>query len=264
MSIVSKYRQKRSASTSDPPVARLLSESAEEGGLDGRWPQADQTPTLGTGSEAVNGAGRDEDQGAGQDSFCRIGVGVEGVGALEDVEGFCFVVRVRRGLEAGVLPCLAGGPVAAGLGTRNFAGDVRLETAHGQNDAVPICRSAQDHPRPLVSGVHSRPPITDGWAGRLRLEPGTAQRLGSLRVGSPSRTWPLAAPRPAWQLMRVPKDPRFWLQLRLQLRPSAVVRPRSRSYIGARQAAYGTAANRQERDHDGLAVWGSGVRVPSA
>src|SRR4051812_20950720 len=56
--------------------------------------------------------------------------------------------------------------------------------------------------------------------------------------------------------MSAPKDPRFRLQLRLQLGPSAVVRPRSRSYIGARQAAYGTAVNRQERDHDGLAVWG--------
>src|SRR3954447_8778729 len=87
--------------------------------------------------------------------------------------------------------------MAAGLRTRSFARDVRLKTAHGQDDAVPICRSAQDHLRPLVSAVHSRPPITDGWASRLRLEPGAAQRLGSFRVGSPSRTWPLAAPRPA-------------------------------------------------------------------
>jgi hypothetical protein len=30
------------------------------------------------------------------------------------------------------------------------------------------------------------------------------------------------------------------------------------------QCRYGTAANRPVRDHDGLAVWGSGARVPSA
>ena len=54
------------------------------------------------------------------------------------------------------------------------------------------------------------------------------------------------------------------LQFWLQSAAFGVVRRRSRPFLSAGQAAYGTAANRHERDHDGLAVWGSGVRVPSA
>ena len=61
-------------------------------------------------------------------------------------------------------------------------------------------------------------------------------------------------------LMSVAKSCPSWLQSR----PSAVVRSRPRSFSSAGQAAYGTVVNRCERDHDGLAVWGSGVRVPSA
>jgi hypothetical protein len=41
-----------------------------------------------------------------------------------------------------------------------------------------------------------------------------------------------------------------------------VVRQRPRSYERARQAAHETAANRHERDHDGLAVWGQGFESP--
>jgi hypothetical protein len=55
-----------------------------------------------------------------------------------------------------------------------------------------------------------------------------------------------------------------WLQLWLQLAAFASVRGRSPLCEPARQGAYGTTVNRCERDHDGLAVWGSGVRVPSA
>ena len=65
-------------------------------------------------------------------------------------------------------------------------------------------------------------------------------------------------------LMSVAKSCPLWLQLWLQSRPPAVVRSRPRSFSSAGQAAYGTVVNRCERDHDGLAVWGSGVRVPSA
>jgi hypothetical protein len=55
-----------------------------------------------------------------------------------------------------------------------------------------------------------------------------------------------------------------WLQSWLQLTPFAVVRPSSCSSKRAGESAYGTAVNRYERDQLGLAVWGSGVRVPSA
>src|SRR3954469_11886472 len=55
-----------------------------------------------------------------------------------------------------------------------------------------------------------------------------------------------------------------WLQFWLQLSAFAVVRKCLPSFKRAGRAAYGTVANRPERDHDGLAVWGSGVRVPSA
>ena len=47
-----------------------------------------------------------------------------------------------------------------------------------------------------------------------------------------------------------------WLQLWLQLAAFASVRPGSPMCEPARQPAYGTATNRPERDHDGLAVWG--------
>jgi hypothetical protein len=50
----------------------------------------------------------------------------------------------------------------------------------------------------------------------------------------------------------------------LQLAAFALVRQRPRLFEWAPQAAYGTTMNRTERDHDGLAAWGSGVRVPSA
>ncbi len=49
-----------------------------------------------------------------------------------------------------------------------------------------------------------------------------------------------------------------WLQSWLQLTAFATVRRSSRSFMPARQTAHGTAANRQERDHDDLAVWESG------
>jgi hypothetical protein len=67
--------------------------------------------------------------------------------------------------------------------------------------------------------------------------------------------------RPAWLLDRTYAA---WLQLWLQLASFAPVHRRPPSRESARQPAYRTAANRHERDHDGLAVWGSGVRVPSA
>src|SRR5687768_12695228 len=40
--------------------------------------------------------------------------------------------------------------------------------------------------------------------------------------------------------------------------------PLSAGVRTSRSIHYGTSANRAERDHDGLAGWGSGVRVPSA
>jgi hypothetical protein len=46
-----------------------------------------------------------------------------------------------------------------------------------------------------------------------------------------------------------------WLQLWLQLAAFAPVLRCPSSYEPARQSAYGTAMNRHERDHDGLAVW---------
>ncbi len=55
-----------------------------------------------------------------------------------------------------------------------------------------------------------------------------------------------------------------WLQFWLQLVGFMVIRGRARPYLSAGHRAYGTATNRRERDHDGLAVWGAGVRVPSA
>jgi hypothetical protein len=55
-----------------------------------------------------------------------------------------------------------------------------------------------------------------------------------------------------------------WLQFWLQLAAFATVRRQSPLCKAARQPAYGTAVNRAERDHDGLAVWEAGVRVPSA
>jgi hypothetical protein len=55
-----------------------------------------------------------------------------------------------------------------------------------------------------------------------------------------------------------------WLQFWLQLTPSQAVRGSARPFMPAGEAAYGTAVNRHERDHDGLAVWGLGVRIPSA
>src|SRR3954454_17462997 len=55
-----------------------------------------------------------------------------------------------------------------------------------------------------------------------------------------------------------------WLQFWLQLAAFTVIPIRTRPYFSAGRTAYGTIVNRPERDHDGLAVWGSGVRVPSA
>src|SRR4051812_37517410 len=49
-----------------------------------------------------------------------------------------------------------------------------------------------------------------------------------------------------------------WLQLWLQLALFAVIRSRGRPYSSAGDLAYGTVANRHERDHGGLAVWGQG------
>jgi hypothetical protein len=56
----------------------------------------------------------------------------------------------------------------------------------------------------------------------------------------------------------------LWLQSWLQLVAFLLVRRRARPYLFAGHAAYGTAANRLERDHDGLAVRGPiGSRVCS-
>ena len=55
-----------------------------------------------------------------------------------------------------------------------------------------------------------------------------------------------------------------WLQLWLHLTAFVVVCRDSPSFISAVRKAYGTAANRHERDHDGLAVWGKGFCFPSA
>ena len=74
-----------------------------------------------------------------------IGVGVEGVGTLEDVEGFCFIMGVRWVVEAGVLPSLANGPMTARLGSGCFARDMRMLAAHWQDDAVALARSALSH-----------------------------------------------------------------------------------------------------------------------
>src|SRR4051812_5814257 len=66
------------------------------------------------------------------------------------------------------------------------------------------------------------------------------------------------------QPLRVAEGWRSWLQFGSQLAVFALVRRTSRWYGAARQTAYGTTANRPERDHDRLAAWGAGVRVPSA
>src|SRR4051812_33842068 len=83
----------------------------EERGLDGRRPDAEEPAALGAGPEPVDRARRDEDEGARSDALCGSGAGVEGVGALEHVEGLCFVMRVRWVVEAGVLPGLPERPV---------------------------------------------------------------------------------------------------------------------------------------------------------
>src|SRR3954463_8894259 len=61
-----------------------------------------------------------------------------------------------------------------------------------------------------------------------------------------------------------PESRQAWLQSWLQFSSFAAVRPCSPPFARARQVAYGTTRNRHERDHVGLAVWGSGVLVPSA
>jgi len=57
----------------------LLDVAAEEGSLDGGRPETEKTAAFGASSEAMDCAWWDEHEGAGSDSFCRVGVGVEGV-----------------------------------------------------------------------------------------------------------------------------------------------------------------------------------------
>jgi len=98
--------------------------SAEERGFDGRGPQSKQTPAFGTSSETVFSAGRNEHERPRSDALCRSRSGVEGVRALEDVEGFCFVVYVGGIVESGVLPRLPQRPMPTSLATGCLAGDV--------------------------------------------------------------------------------------------------------------------------------------------
>src|SRR4051812_20706606 len=116
------------------PTHGRLGRTPEKGGLDGRWPQTEQTPTLGTGPEPVNRPRWDEDESARSDPLSGVSIRVEGVAALQDVEGFRFLVRVRGVVEVWVLPGLSEGPVSAGLRTRCFARDVCLEVTHRQDD----------------------------------------------------------------------------------------------------------------------------------
>ena len=96
-------------------VGRFQLVTAEERGFDRRRPDAEKPAAFWAGAEPMNHAWGDEDEGAWPDAFCGVGVGIEGVLTLEDVEGFCFVVSVRRVLEAGFLPRLTDGPLYAGL-----------------------------------------------------------------------------------------------------------------------------------------------------
>ena len=141
---------------------RLLSVmTPEKRGFDGRWPDAEKSAAFRSGAEPMNRAWRDEHEGAWPDSFSGVGVGVEGVLTLEDVEGLCFVVSVWRVIEAGVLPCLSEGPVPTGLGSGCFADDPCVQATHRQEDAVSLGGPAQHHLRSVSLG-HYRPPITDG------------------------------------------------------------------------------------------------------
>jgi hypothetical protein len=82
------------------------------------------------------------------------------------------------------------------------------------------------------------------------------------RQGLRAPRCPSVAPTPSAGGRQVDRSPRlqFWLQLAV----FTVIRSRARPYFFAGHMAYGTPTNRHVRDHDGLAVWGSGVRVPSA
>src|SRR5678815_4014507 len=103
------------------PICPARCTPAEERGFDGRRPDAEQSAARWTGAEPVDGAGRDEDEGARSDSFCGSAAGVEGVGAFEHVEGLRFIMRVRWVVEAGVLPGFPERPVAAGVGAGRLA-----------------------------------------------------------------------------------------------------------------------------------------------
>jgi hypothetical protein len=98
-------------------------------------------------------------------------------------------------------------------------------------------------------------------AAKFAIERG--RRLSSRERASVALQPPSGTPRSSLSRREI-HGPWFrtWLQLWLQLCTFALVRQRPRSYERARQVGYGTIANCRERDHDGLAVWGSGVRVP--
>jgi hypothetical protein len=77
--------------------------------------------------------------------------GVEGVATFKDVEGFCFIMRVRWVVEARILRRLPDRPMTAGLGSGCFARDTRALATHWQDDAFSLGRARAGLPWvPLV------------------------------------------------------------------------------------------------------------------
>ncbi len=105
----------------------------EERGLDRRGPKADELAALRSSPKAVDGSGRNKDERARTYFLHRVSVGVEGVTPFEHVERLRLVVRVRRVIKAGVLPCLAQSPVSARFGAGSLPRDVRAVRPNGQD-----------------------------------------------------------------------------------------------------------------------------------
>jgi hypothetical protein len=80
------------------------------------------------------------------------------------------------------------------------------------------------------------------------------------RIGSAAQIWGEGVGR----VETLASSSSAWWQLWLQLTPFAVVPVCSPQFEGAGQCGYGTAANRPERDHDGLAVWSGRTPVHSS
>ncbi len=93
---------------------------------------------------------------------------------------------------------------------------------------------------------------------------GLAMRRGRMRPSGPESVANRGGTAPSVPWRRMEAAGSRWLHFWLQLSAFAVIRRRPRPYFCADHVTNGTTTNRHERDHDGLAVWRSGVRVPSA